>query len=448
SPGFIDAHAHMTPTGLMLGGLDLHGVKDANAMRRMLAAYVRRTKDRFVWGYGWEDTRWPVPPDADQIEPVARARFAYLSRIDGHSALVSWGLLKASGAADEQGCDIGANGRPTGVVRRDAHHAVRRYFLSRLPTAQIRAAHRRAAEAAVAAGITTVHEMGGPLHGAGERDLDLLLEDRLPVSVVCYYASDDVSIPKSRGLKQIGGDFNVDGALGSRTAALRRPYADARPHTGFLYRDSGDLAQLFERATRAGLQAGVHCIGDAGCEAAVEGLEHAARTAGMERLRRLRHRLEHFEMASRELIRRAARVGASFSVQPAFDAAWGGGSGMYATRVGRTRALAMNDFRSMVESGSIVGFGSDSPVTPFDALGSVRAAVKPASSRHALKASQAFYAATAGAAALAREEGATGRIEPGYRADFVVWSGHPLTSKKPSIRATVSRGRVVYGSLS
>lgn len=445
SPGFVDAHAHLTSTGLMLDGLDLHGVGDAAGLARRLA----RLSDphRFVWGYGWDDTAWPSPPHADGIERAARGHHVYLSRVDGHTALVSWRLFDAAGCGGHEGAERDDGGRPTGIVRRDAHHAARAFFFEHLPVSQIRAAHRRAADAAVAAGITTVHEMGGPLHGAGERDLDLLLQDRLPISVVCYYASDDLRVARTRGLRQIGGDWNADGSLGSRTAALSRPYADARGHRGFLYRDAGDLADYFEAATRAGLQAGVHCIGDAGCEAAVRGLERAARRTGLARIRALRHRLEHFEMSSRELIARAARLGAAFSVQPAFDAAWGGPDGMYARRAGRRRAAGMNDVAAMVATGAVVGFGSDSPVTPFDPLGGVAAAMRPSNPSHALAGAQAFHAATAGAAALAHEPVPAGRLAPGHRADFCVWESHPLASKRPRLAATVGRGRVVYGSL-
>ncbi|MCI0346633.1 MAG: amidohydrolase family protein, partial [Chloroflexi bacterium] len=306
-------------------------------------------------------------------------------------------------------------------------------------------AHRAAASAAARAGITTVHEMTGPVHGAGERGLDILLGQDLPVEVVVYYATDDVGIPRGRGLRTIGGDINVDGALGSRTAALRRPYTDARGHLGHLYRDADDCAAFFEEATRSGLQAGVHCIGDAACEAAVRGLERAARRTSLAAVRRLRHRLEHFEMASHDLFDRAARLGAGLSMQPAFDASWGGKERMYAARVGRRRAWSMNDFRTAPRSGCTVGFGSDSPVTPFDPLGGVRAAVQPANPTHAVPETAAFRAATIGAAALAREERIKGRLAAGYRADWVVWDGDP--SGRASVTATVVGGRIVAGGL-
>lgn len=449
TPGFVDAHVHLTPTGLTLAGLHLAGVRSVRDVRASLERFAARERGSFVWGTGWDDAGWRGrgPAGAD-LDAVAGDRFVYLSRVDGHSAVVSSRLFDAARCARHEGADVGARGRFTGVVRREAHHAARRYVLDNVPASRLAEAQAAAAERAASVGITTVHEMGGPHITAGERDLDVLLgqRERLPVDVVPYYASEDLRVVLSRGLRQVGGDLNVDGALGSRTAALDRPYADQRGQRGFLYRDAGDCAEFFEAATRAGLQAGVHCIGEAACEAAVRGLERAARRAGVAVVRRLRHRLEHFEMASRELIVRAGRLGAALSMQPAFDAAWGGDGGMYAMRVGKARARRMNDFRAIVRAGCVCGFGSDSPVTPLDPLGGVRAAASPSVPSHALPPAVAFRLATLGGSALAREERVKGRLAVGYRADFVVWDGDPLGGAA-SVAATVRAGRVTFGSI-
>jgi predicted amidohydrolase YtcJ len=445
TPGFVDAHVHLTSTGLMLRGLDLAGTKNAASLARALTAHARDTSERFIWGQGWDDTTWPKPPSSKIIDKAAPERVVYCSRVDGHSAVVSSSLFELAGCESLDGVERDAGGRPTGVLRRDAHHAARRAFLDRLPVRALAAAHRAAAEQAAAAGITTVHEMGGPVQGAGERDLDLFASKKLPIRVLVYYATDDVRIPKRRRLGRIGGDLNIDGSLGSRTAALREPYTDAAGVTGFLYRDASAAADVFEAATRAGLQAGVHCIGDAACEAAVRGLEIAARRCGIAAVRTLRHRLEHFEMSSADLIRRAARLGAGLSVQPAFDAAWGGRGGMYERRLGR-RARGMNDFKTMRSSGAVIGFGSDSPVTPLDPAGAIRAARRPSVRSHSLNAPAAFEAATSGAAALAHEHD-RGMIAAGAAADFVVWTANPITEAEARVVATFVDGSLAFGKL-
>ena len=450
SQGFVDGHAHLTITGLTMEGVELTAARSARAMQSELARYCGRDARPVVWGTGWDDAapgwrgRGPLGSDLDA---VAGDRHVYLTRVDAHSAVVSTKLFDDAGCGDHDGADVDDEGRSTGVVRRDAHHAARAYMLANVPASALAEAHDAAARAVAAVGITTVHEMSGPLHGAGERGLDLLLTQDLPVDVVVYYASEDTAIPLARGLGTIGGDLNVDGALGSRTAALFKPYADERGHTGFLYRDASDCAEFFEAATRAGLQGGVHCIGEAACEAAVKGLERAARKTSLAAVRRLRHRLEHFEMSSRELIERAANVGAAISMQPAFDAAWGGKGRMYEKRVGAGRGRRMNHFRAVKRSGAVCGFGSDSPVTPFGPLGGVRAAVRASNPSHGLAFAEAFASATLGAAALARQEGIKGRLAAGYRADFVVWDGDPASPRRASVAATVLGGRVVHGSV-
>lgn len=447
SPGFVDGHAHLTITGLAMHGLDLARARAVSDVRQALRSY--RSETRFVWGTGWDDAapgwRGRGPSGAD-VDAVAGDRLVYLTRVDAHSAVVSATLFGAAGCGAHDGADRDEDGGFTGIVRREAHHAARRYMLDHVPSSTLAEAHRAAADAAAAAGITTVHEMSGPLHGAGERGLDTLLAQELSVGVVVYYASEDTTIPLERGLRTIGGDLNVDGALGSRTAALSKPYRDMRAHSGSLYRDAGDCAEFFVAATRAGLQAGVHCIGEAACEAAVRGLERAARKTSLGAVRRMRHRLEHFEMASVDLIRRAAKLGAAISMQPAFDAAWGGEGRMYAKRVGTGRARRMNHFRAVVRSGGVCGFGSDSPVTPFDPLGGVRAAVAPSNPAHALAFGEAFATATAGASALARQDRLKGRLAAGYRADFVVWDGDPAT-RRASVSATIRGGTVVAGEI-
>ena len=449
SPGFIDCHVHLTATGLTLAGVDLHGARSAGDVRRAVARHTARDRGRFVWGTGWDDAKqgWRGSgPTGVDLDAVAGDRFIYVTRVDSHSAVVSSRLFDAAGCARFEGADR-AHDRFTGVVRRDAHHAARRYVLDHLPESRLASAQRTAGREAARAGIVAVHEMSGPHVAGGERDLDVLLgqRDRLPVEVLAYYASEDLQVPLDRGLRTVGGDLNVDGSLGSRTAALHRSYADAKGHTGSLYRDAGDCAAFFEAATRAGLQAGVHCIGEAACEAAVIGLDRAARRTSLAAVRRCRHRLEHFEMASPELIARAARLGAGISMQPAFDAAWGGGGGMYAARVGERRARSMNDVRRVLRDGCVCGFGSDSPITPFDPLGGVAAAVAPSAAIHAVPFTDAFRCATLGGSALARDP-SRGRIAAGYRADFVVWDGRP-GSRRAAVAATVCGGRVVAGAL-
>ena len=148
--------------------------------------------------------------------------------------------------------------------------------------------------------------------------------------------------------------------------------------------------------TLAGAQAGFHVIGDAGADTVVAGMQAAADVVGLDRFRRARHRLEHLEMVDAEGIATLVGLGVVASVQPAFDAAWGGTDGMYAARLGAERAMTLNPFAEMAAAGLSMALGSDSPVTPVAPWEAVRACVNHRNPRQRISARSAFLAHTRG----------------------------------------------------
>ena len=165
------------------------------------------------------------------------------------------------------------------------------------------------------------------------------------------------------GLTGIGGDLNIDGSLGSRTAALRAPYADAPGTTGVLYLTAEQICNHLTAVTRAGVQGGFHVIGDRAMDELLLGLRAAVDVEGPDAIARRGHRLEHAEMVDAPTLAALVLLGVRLSVQPAFDAAWGGPDGMYATRLGAGRAAALNPLADLAAAGVPLAFGSDSPVT-------------------------------------------------------------------------------------
>ncbi len=402
TPAFVDAHAHATQTGLTLTGVDLHGVTSAADLLVRVAA----CDDDVVIGTGWDDTRWP-----DRTLPgLTGDRLVYLARVDVHSAIASPALLAKAGVVAD----------PDGLVREEAHHAVRRIALASLTADQIERAQRAALDAAAARGIGCVHEMSGP-EVAGEADLVSLLGISDSVEVVAYWgALGDVETPSRLGVRGAGGDLFCDGSVGSRTAALHAPYADApgRPgDRGRLFHDAAAVADHVVLAVRAGLATGFHVIGDRAVDAVLDGYELAARKVP---LRAGRHRLEHVELATPQAVERMAALGLIASVQPAFDHEWGGPGGMYAERLGADRAAGMNPYAAMAAAGIVLAFGSDSPVTPFDPWGGVRAAVEHRTPPSAISARAAFAAATRGGWRAAGEDDG-GVLAAGAPASFAVW---------------------------
>ncbi|MGW0130847.1 amidohydrolase [Streptomyces sp. NPDC003299] len=427
TPAFTDAHVHTTATGLALTGLDLSGAPSLEAALAAVREFAAaRPHDRVLLGHGWDAARWAGgrPPTRAELDEATGGRPLYLSRIDVHSAVVTTALLEMT-----PGLDL-----VDGPLTADAHHAVRATALGAITPAQRAEAQRAALAHAASLGIGSVHECAGP-EISSEDDftglLRLAAEEPGP-RVVGYWAEQDVTKARELGAIGAAGDLFVDGALGSHTACLHEPYADAA-HTGTAYLDAGAVAAHVVACTEAGLQAGFHAIGDAAVTAVVEGVRAAAEKVGLARVRAARHRVEHAEMLTPETVAAFAELGLTASVQPAFDALWGGEDGMYAQRLGAERARGLNPFAALLRAGVPLAFGSDSPVTPLDPWGTVRAAAFHRTPEHRVSVRAAFTAHTRGGwRAVGRDD--AGVLVPGAPADYAVWRTGALVVQAPDDR--------------
>ncbi|MGW7432512.1 amidohydrolase [Streptomyces sp. NPDC054861] len=434
TPAFVDAHVHTTATGLALTGLDLSSAASlAEAAERIRAHAAARPGDRILIGHGWDASRWPErrAPRRDELDELTGGRPLYLTRVDVHSAVVTTALLDlVPGIRAHDGY---RDGEP---LTGDAHHAVRAAAYAALAPRQRTEAQRAARAHAASLGIGTLHECGGP-RISSEDDftglLDLAREEPGP-RVVGYWA--DLDIERARALGAVGaaGDLFADGSLGSHTACLHEPYADtADAHTGAAHLDAATVAAHVVACTEAGLQAGFHAIGDAALTAVVDGVRAASEKLGLARLRAARHRVEHAEMLTPETIAAFAELGLTASVQPAFDAAWGGEEGMYAERLGAERASTLNPYAALLRAGVPLAFGSDSPVTPLDPWGTVRAAAFHRTPEHRISVRAAFAAHTRGGwRAVGRDD--AGTLVPGAPADYAVWRTGALVVQAPDDR--------------
>ncbi|MFJ8108453.1 amidohydrolase [Streptomyces sp. NPDC096132] len=432
TPAFTDAHVHTTSTGLALTGLDLSAAPSLTAALDLVRDFAAaRPQDKVLLGHGWDASRWPEgrPPRRDELDEATGGRPLYLSRIDVHSAVVTTALLElAPRARTEPGY---LDGEP---LTRDAHHAVRAAAFAAVTPAQRAEAQRAALAHAASLGIGSVHECAGPEISSEDDFTDLL---RLAAGetgprVVGYWAERDVEKARELGALGAAGDLFVDGALGSHTACLHAPYTDAA-HTGTAYLTAADVAAHVTACTEAGLQAGFHAIGDAAVTAVVDGVRAAAEKVGQARVRAARHRVEHAEMLTPETVAAFAELGLTASVQPAFDAVWGGEDGMYAQRLGAERARTLNPFAALLRAGVPLAFGSDSPVTPLDPWGTVRAAAFHHTPEHRVSVRAAFTAHTRGGwRAIGRDD--AGVLVPGAPADYAVWRADELIVQAPDDR--------------
>jgi len=231
------------------------------------------------------------------------------------------------------------------------------------------------------------------------------------------------------GARGVAGDLFVDGALGSRTAALCAPYTDSPSGSGTLYLDAEQVREHVITCTRAGLQAGFHAIGDAAIAVVVAGFERAAEAVGVAALAACRHRLEHLEMIDARQAAALAGLGVIGSVQPVFDAEWGGADGMYARRLGADRGTRLNPFSVLSSAGMGLAFGSDAPVTPVNPWAAVRAAVHHRTDGFGISARAAFTAHTRGGwRAAGVVDRLAGTLVPGASATYAVWRVEELVA--------------------
>jgi predicted amidohydrolase YtcJ len=253
------------------------------------------------------------------------------------------------------------------------------------------------------------------------------------------------------GLGTIGGDLPVDGSIGARTAALGAPYADSTS-VGTSYYGDDELERFFRDGHGAGLQVGVHAIGDRAIEQVLTSWERVYQALDSRQRRHFRarrHRVEHFEMASVGQVERAGMLGLAVSVQPTFDRSWGGPAGLYEIGLGPERAGSMNPFRSMLERGVELGVGSDAPITPLDPMLTIIALEGHHDPAQRMSRFEAIRLHTIGSARLAHLEEKKGALGPGMHADFAAFDVDPLEAETlEDIRPilTVSLGREVFAA--
>lgn len=444
APAFVDSHAHLTETGVALASLDLSACA---SLAELLEAVSRRaaTGPGPVIGAGWDQSLWPEGriPTVDELEAAAPGRPVYLTRVDVHSGLVNRTLALQAGL---EGID-GWEGGPVAV--REAHTRVRAHVLAFDQDTRT-AYQRRALRHLASNGYAAVAEMAAPHIGtredvtALERLLDAEGEDLPDVRI--YWAEPVGTADEARKLLDgfdsgriagLGGDLNIDGSLGSRTAYLREPYTDAPADRGSLYLDAEAIAAHVGACTEAGIQAAFHVIGDAGMDEAVAGFRLAEQRLGAAAIQRGRHRLEHAEMIDDRATEAMLALGVTVSMQPLFDAMWGGPGEQYEQRLGDLRSASMNEVGRLLSAGVPVCLGSDSPVTPTSPWATVRACLQHHTESARVSARAAFVAHTrAGYRAFGHADPLAGQLVPGSEATFAIWAASELAVQTPDARVS------------
>ena len=475
-PGFNDAHVHFLGGGFQLSSVDL---RDANSpaefAERIRAFAAKLPAGRWITGGDWDHERWPEKngkaplPTKDLIDRVTPNTPVFVSRLDGHMALANSVTLKLAGITkDTPDPDGGlivrdpSTGQPTGVLKDAAMSFVWKVIPESTFEEKLVAA-RAATEHAAKLGVTSVQDMSAgtdvgvyqTLLAQGQLKTRIYAISPLPAwerlartGVRAHFGSDMLRVGGLKGF--------ADGSLGSTTAFFYEPYSDAPENRGLAGDEmfpEGAMLERVRQADRAGLHVMIHAIGD---RANDQILSLFAKVTSENGARDRRFRIEHAQHLRREDIPRFASEKVIASMQPyhAID------DGRWAEkRIGSQRAKTTYAFRSLLDKGVTLAFGTDWTVAPLDPLSSVYAAVTRRTldgknpngwiPEQKISVEEAVRAYTVGSAYAEFQEAAKGTITPGKLADIVMLSGDIFTIDPPEIEnvkvvLTVMDGRIVY----
>jgi predicted amidohydrolase YtcJ len=468
TPGLVDGHCHLYGLGTAHESVDLKHLESEKAASVAAArGAIGLAKGEWVVGRGWDQNLWGGTfPTKATLDEALGDRPAALRRVDGHALWANSAALKIAGVTkatpDPAGGKImrDAGGEPTGVLVDLAMDLVE----AKVPPASRETRERRirwAANVAVEAGFTGVHEMGiddetvavyHQLSGAGE--LPLRVNAYLEGSLAVAKTLADREVEPDDGdayFSMVGVKLFADGALGSRGAALAADYSDDAGNRGLWVMEPAALKEATLSATAAGWQVATHAIGDAANHAVLDAYEAAeAAQKGTD----LRLRLEHAQVLMQGDIERLAKLGVIASMQPTHatsDMPWA------EQRVGPDRIKGAYAWRSVLDAGGLIVAGSDFPIEEVSPMFGLYAAVtrqdpkgEPAGGWYPaqrMTLDEAIFAFTAAPAVAGFVEEHRGRLVPGFVADVTVFD-RTLAPDKTLLDAqpmmTIVGGEIVF----
>ena len=440
-PGIIDAHGHVSSLGYTLMRIDVRTATSAQQAAADVAAYAAE-KPYLSWirGRGWNQVLWAGQqfPTAAQLDSEINDRPVWLERIDGHAGWANSRALELAGITRDTVSPLGgeivkdADGEPTGVLIDNAMSLVFKVIPDPSET-ELRAALDTVSRHLLSLGITSTHDAGTSsaehklyriLADSGEMRIRIYgmissTDPRLEQILAAGHSNDKNDLYNARSIK-----IYTDGALGSRGAAMLKPYSDRPDHSGLLLTGATELRALFKQATNADFQVAIHAIGDRGNRIALNEIERTYNTIGG---RHLRHRIEHSQVVAVSDIPRFKSLNVIPSMQPVHATS---DMNMAEDRIGSQRLKGAYAWRTFLDQGSIVVAGSDYPVELANPFDGIHAAVTRQDKSNqpeggwipsqAMSLEEAMRAFSIDAAWGAHQEDKLGGLTPGKWADFIL----------------------------
>ena len=471
-PGFNDAHVHFVQGGAQLDQVQLTDAATPEEFAKRMAAQVKKTpKGEWILGGRWDETKWPKPelPTKDFVDPVTGATPIFVERYDGHEALANSAALKLAGinakTPDVPGGVIvrDASGNPTGILKDAAMALIYKAIPPMTPEQRIRAA-RGALKHAASLGVTSVQHMNPEFADVAAYS-ELAEKGELTTRIYAVPMETDWRDQAKVGIRHAWGSTYLrlgavkgyaDGSLGSRTAYMFAPFADDPGNHGLLSDEMhppGVMRDRLMQADAAGLQLRVHAIGDRAISMMLDIFGDIEKDHGYHDQR---FAIEHAQHMAQKDFERFAKLHVIASMQPyhAID------DGRWAEpRLGHDRARYSYAWRSFLDNGVTLAFGTDWPVAPLDPMVGLYAAVTRATldgknpggwiPEEKITLPEAVEAYTMGAAFAEFQERDKGSITPGKLADMVILSDNIFDLKPEAIRnvevkTTIVGGKVVY----
>lgn len=465
-PGLIDAHLHAEWTALGLKNVDAEAPTLDELLRRVEARARITPHGRWIRGHGWNQNVWggafPTKTDLDQVTPEHPV---YLSAKSGHAAWANSLALKFAGITSTTPDPIGgeivrdARGEPTGVFFENAMSLIEKIIPESTPQ-EVAAALRDAQPLFHRVGLTGVHDFDGAralqawqiLKENG--DLHLRVSKTIPVALQAHAIA--LGIRSGFGddwLRINSVKTFADGALGPRTALMIDPYEGTADQRGISTCDKEEMFENVRAAAAAGLSSTIHAIGDKANHDVLDVLELVR---AQEPNTRLRHRIEHVQLLHPADFKRLAQLSVIASMQPIHATS----DMLIADRHWGRRSAGAYAWRTQLDAGAVLAFGSDSPVESFNPFLGIHAAVTRRRTDGApgpdgwypeqrLTVDEAVRGFTLGAAYASYDETRKGSLTPGKLADLIVldrdiYTVEPMAIAETRVVATLIDGRFVH----
>jgi predicted amidohydrolase YtcJ len=467
-PGFNDAHVHFLETGFQLSSVNLREAGSPEEFAQILKSFAaKQPKGRWIQGGRWDHENWKPAnlPTRQLIDAATPDNPVFISRLDGHMALAnSAAMLLAGVTRDTKDVPGGvivrdANGEPTGVFKDAAMDLIGRVIPDASPEEKLEMA-QAASDHAASLGVTSVQDMSAGTNVGVYQDL--LRRGTLKTRVYGCSPLADLARWRNAGLHYAFGNPMLrvgclkgyaDGSLGSTTAWFFKPYMDAPETSGLAREDMAVMLKNVTDADKAGLQVMIHAIGD---RANAEILDIYRKLDQADGPRDRRFRIEHSQHLRLEDIKRFGGQKVVASMQPVHlpdDGRWAG------KRLDVERLKGTYAFRTLLDTGAVLAFGSDSPVAPLNPLFGIWGAVTRQTAdgknpggwipEQKITVEEAVRAFTWGSAYGEFQENWKGTLETGKLADIIILSDDiftidPAKIAQTRVLTTISDGKVVF----